>query len=139
MTVCHVMLPSDVDMAFRHPNVMLASDGIMNHGQGHPRAAGAFPCLLAKFVRPGKLDLYDAINMMTAMPAEKLGLKNKGRLNVGADADVTIFDLEKIQDGSTFAHPVVPPQGIDYVFIGGELAAKDCQIVRKDLGRSIRK
>lgn len=139
MTVCYVMLDTDVDMAFRHPNVMLASDGIMNHGQGHPRAAGAFPCLLAKFVRTGKLDLYDAINMMTAMPAEKLGLKNKGRLNVGADADVTIFDPEKIQDGATFKDPVVAPSGIDYVFIGGELAAKDCKIVRNDLGRSIRK
>ena len=139
MTVCYVMLDADVDMAFRHPNVMLASDGIMNHGQGHPRAAGAFPCLLAKFVRSGKLGLYDAINMMTAMPAEKLGLKNKGRLNVGADADVTIFDLEKIRDGATFKDPVVAPSGINYVFIGGELAAKDCKIVRKDLGRSIRK
>lgn len=128
-----------MDMAFRHPNVMLASDGIMNHGQGHPRAAGAFPRLLAEFVRPGKLDLYDAIHMMTAMPAEKLGLTNKGRLNVGADADVVIFDLDKIQDNATFKEPILAPSGIDYVFIGGEIAAKNCRIVRKDLGRSIRK
>ena len=139
ITVCYVMKDSDVDMAFRHPNVMLASDGIMNHGQGHPRAAGAFPRLLAEFVRPGKLDLYDAIHMMTAMPAEKLGLTNKGRLNVGADADVVIFDLDKTQDNATFKEPILAPSGIDYVFIGGELAAKNCRIVRKDLGRSIRK
>lgn len=139
ITVCYVMKDSDVDMAFRHPNVMLASDGIMNHGQGHPRAAGAFPRLLAEFVRPGKLDLYEAIRMMTAMPAERLGLTNKGRLNVGADADVVIFDMDKIQDGATFKEPVNAPAGIDYVFIGGEIAAENCRIVRKDLGRSVRK
>lgn len=139
ITVCYVMKDSDVDMAFRHPNVMLASDGIMNHGQGHPRAAGAFPRLLAEFVRPGKLALYEAIRMMTAMPAERLGLSNKGRLNVGADADVVIFDMDRIQDGATFKEPVNAPVGIDYVFIGGEIAAENCQIIRKDLGRSIRK
>ena len=76
--------------------VMLGSDGIMNYGQGHPRAAGSFLRLLAKFVRPGKLSLYDAIDRMTAMPAEKLGLTKKGRLNVGADADVVVFDLDKV-------------------------------------------
>lgn len=139
ITVCYVMKDSDVDMAFRHPNVMLASDGIMNHGQGHPRAAGAFPRLLAEFVRPGKLDLYEAIRMMTAMPAERLGLVNKGRLNVGADADVVIFDMDRIQDGATFKEPVNAPSGIDYVFIGGEIAAENCRIIRKDLGRSVRK
>ena len=139
MTVCYVMLDSEVDMALAHPNVMLGSDGIMNRGQGHPRAAGAFPRLIAEFVRAGKLSLYDAVNMMTAMPAEKLGLKQKGRLNAGADADVVIFDLEKISDGASFREPVNAPTGIDYVFIGGEIAAKDCRIVRRDLGRSIRK
>ena len=139
MTVCYVMVDSEVDMALRHPNVMLGSDGIMNHGQGHPRAAGAFPRLLAEFVKKGKLGLYDAINKVTAMPAEKLGLENKGRLNVGADADVVIFDPEKIKDGASFREPVVAPQGIDYVFIAGEIAAKDSKIVRGDLGKSIRK
>lgn len=139
ITVCYVMKASDVDMAFRHPNVMLASDGVMNYGQGHPRAAGAFPRLLAEFVRPGKLDLYEAVRMMTAMPAAKVGLAGKGRLNVGADADVVIFDLENIRDRSSFKAPVTAPVGIDYVFIGGELAARDCRIVRKDLGRAVRK
>ena len=139
LTVCHVMRPDDVDGAFRHPNVMLASDGILSRGQGHPRAAGAFPRLLAEFVRPGKLDLYKAVEMMTAAPAAKLGLVSKGRLNVGADADVVIFDLEKIKDGGTFGDPILPPAGIDYVFIGGEIAAKDCYVVQKNLGKVIRK
>ena len=139
ITVCYVMKSEDVDLAFRHPNVMLASDGIMNHGQGHPRAAGTFPRLIAQFVRAGKLSLYDAVNRMTAMPADKLGLTAKGRLNVGADADVVIFDPERIQDRATFSEPLLPPAGIDYVLIGGEIAAENGKILRHYLGRSVRK
>lgn len=138
LTVCYVMKGSDVDLAFSHPNVMLASDGIMNYGQGHPRAAGSFPRLLAEFVRPGKVSLYDAVARMTAMPAEKLRLGRKGRLNVGADADVVIFDPERVADRATFEQPTLPPAGIDYVFLGGCLAARDGKIVRGDLGRSVR-
>ena len=139
ITVCYVMKEEDVRLAFRHPAVMLGSDGLLNNGQGHPRASGSFPRFLAEFSRNGNLSLYDAIEKMTAMPAQRLGLANKGRLNVGADADITIFDYEKIRDGATFSDPVLPPTGIDYVLIGGQIAAKDCQIVKNDLGRAIRK
>ena len=138
LTVCYVMKDSDVDMAFRHPNVMLGSDGIMDHGQGHPRAAGSFPRLLAQFVRTGKLSLYEAVAMMTAMPAEKLGLKNKGRLNVGADADLVVLDLDRVRDRATFMEPTLPPEGIELVFIGGELAAREGKILRGKLGRAVR-
>ena len=139
ITVCYVMKEEDVRLAFRHPAVMLASDGLLNNGQGHPRASGSFPRFLAEFSRKGDLSLYDAIGKMTAMPAKRLGLTNKGRLNVGADADITIFDYEKICDGATFSDPVLPPTGIDYVLIGGEIAAKDCRIVKADCGRAVRK
>ncbi len=139
LTVCYVMREQDVDMALRHPNVMLASDGIMSHGQGHPRAAGAFPRLIAQFVRSGKLGMYEAINMMTAMPADRLGLESKGRLNVGADADIVVFDPMRISDCASFGEPVLPPVGIDYVLIGGQIAAKDCRTVNSRLGRSVRK
>ena len=138
ITVCHVMKEADVRLAFRHPAVMLGSDGLLNNGQGHPRASGSFPRFLAEFCRNGDLSLYDAVNKMTAMPAARLGLAHKGRLNVGADADITIFDPEKIQDSATFSEPVLPPVGIDYVLLGGEIAAKDCEIVKNDCGRAIR-
>ena len=138
ITVCYVMKEEDVRLAFRHPAVMLGSDGLLNNGQGHPRASGSFPRFLAEFSRNGNLSLYDAIEKITAMPAQRLGLANKGRLNVGADADITIFDYEKIRDGATFSEPALPPTGIDYVLIGGEVAAKDCRIVKANCGKAIR-
>ncbi len=139
ITVCYVMQESDVRKAYRHPAVMVGSDGLLNDGQGHPRASGSFPRFIAEFVRSGDLNLYDAVEKMTAMPAARLGLSNKGRLNAGADADITIFDFEKIKDNATFASPVLPPEGIDYVFIGGQIAARNCQIIRNDCGKAVRK
>ena len=139
ITVCYVMKEEDIRLAFRHPGVMLASDGLMNNGQGHPRAAGSFPRFLAEFAKKGTLSLYDAIEKMTAMPADRLRLENKGRLNVGADADITIFDYEEIKDGATFAQPALPPQGIAYVLIGGEIVLEKGEIVKETCGKAVRK
>lgn len=139
LTVCYVMMESDIRKAFSDPGVMVGSDGLIDNGQGHPRAAGTFPRFLAQFVREGDVSLYDGIAKMTSIPAKRLGLANKGRLNVGADADVVIFDPEKVQDGATFDEPMLAPKGIDYVFVGGELAARDCRIVKADCGRALRR
>ena len=139
LTVCYVMKEEDVDLALRTLNVMLGSDGIMNNGQGHPRAAGSFTRLFSEFVRKGKLSLEEAIRMCTAMPAEKMGLRNKGNLRAGADADIVIFDPERIKDNATFENPILPGEGIDYVFINGEIAAKDCCVINGALGRAVRK
>ena len=139
ITVCHVMKPEDVDMALLHPNVMLASDGLFNNGQGHPRGAGSFPRFIKNYVKTGKISLYDAVNKMTTMQAEKLCLDKKGRLNVGSDADIVIFDLEKISDEATFDDPAAAPCGIEYVIIAGEVAACGQEIVDETLGRSVRK
>ncbi len=139
ITVCHVMKEEDICLAFRHPRVMLGSDGLMNQGQGHPRAAGSFPRFIAEFARKGTLPLYRAIEKMTAIPAARLGLTAKGRLNVGADADITIFDYDAIQDKATFENPAAPPEGIEWVLIGGEAALEKGQIVNDTLGKAIRK
>lgn len=139
ITVCHVMREEDVRMAFGHPGVMLASDGLVNNGQGHPRAAGTFPRFIAEFVRKGTLSLYDAVNKMTAMPANRLGLENKGRLNAGADADITIFDFDRITDRATFAEPALEPEGIEMVMIGGEIAFEKGKIIKNNCGRAVRK
>jgi N-acyl-D-amino-acid deacylase len=81
ITVCHVMKPEEVDMALLHPNVILVTDGYLNNGQGHPRAAGTFPRFLKNYVCTGKISLDDAIAKMTTLPALKFGLKNKGKLS----------------------------------------------------------
>ena len=139
ITVCHVMKEEDIRLAYSHPRVMVGSDGLMNNGQGHPRAAGSFPRFLAEFARGGSVSWYDAVEKITAMPARRLGLVNKGRLNVGADADITVFDPETIRDTATFAQPALAPTGIDYVLIGGQIAAKNCKIVKCDCGTAVRK
>ena len=133
------MKPEDVDLALLHPNILLASDGLMDNGQGHPRAAGTFPRFLAQYVRTGRISLDDAIAKMTALPAARLGLTNKGTLRRGADADVVVFDLERIQDRASFDQPNAAPEGLDYVLINGEVAMDHGRIVRAGLGRSVRK
>ena len=138
ITVCYVMKESDIRMAMAHPNVLLASDGLIDNGQGHPRAAGAFPRFFAQFVRGGEIDLFNGIAKMTSMPAERLKMTRKGNLSIGSDADVVVFDPETLIDGATFDEPMLPPRGIDYVFIGGKIAAKDCGIVDPACGRALR-
>ena len=138
LTVCYVMKEEDIRLAFRHPSVMLGSDGITDNGRGHPRCAGTFPRFLAEFVKNGDLTLYQAVEKMTAMPAARLGLHTKGHLGVGADADVTIFDFDRVRDRATFADPALPPEGIEYVFVGGELALKQGQILKDRCGKSVR-
>ena len=139
ITVCHVMKEEDIRLAFRHPNVMLASDGLVNNGQGHPRAAGSFARFLKEFAKTGTLSLYQAVEKMTAIPANRLHLANKGRLNVGADADITIFDYETISDSATFAQPALEPVGIETVLIGGEIALEKGEIRKANCGKAIRK
>ncbi len=138
ITVCHVMKPEDIRLAFRHPGVMLGSDGLMNKGQGHPRAAGSFPRFLAEFAKKGTLSLYEAVEKMTAAPAGRLKLANKGCLSVGADADITIFDYEAVEDRATFAQPALAPVGIEYVLIGGELALEKGEIRNGFCGKAVR-
>lgn len=138
LVVAHVMKAYEIDLALKHPRVIIASDGMLNEGNGHPRAAGTFPRILGRYVREqGVLSLYDAIQKMTVFPAARLGIA-KGNLSVGSDADITIFDPMSVIDSADFENPLEPPIGIEYVIINGELALKNSEILRYDLGRSIR-
>ena len=128
----------DVALALSHPAIMLASDGLMDRGQGHPRGAGAFPRLLCRYVAAGKMNLDDAVAKMSAMPAQKLGLTRKGTLRKGADADIVIFDMDRIRDCATFEHPDRPPEGIEWVLIGGKIAVEHGTVKQSSLGRAIR-
>lgn len=138
LTVCYVMQEEQIRLAFRHPQVMLGSDGITDNGRGHPRCAGTFPRLIAEFVKKGDLSLYQAIEKMTALPARRLGLTQKGHLGVGADGDITIFDFDAIRDRATFEDPALPPEGIELVLIGGQVVLEKGNILRTDRGKSVR-
>jgi len=117
---------------------MLGSDGILTGDQGHPRAAGAFPRFLRQYGASGRMPLSQVIAKMTTMAAQRLGLKGKGSLKPGCDADIVIFDLEHIRDCATYTQPVLSPEGISWVFIGGRAAVADGQLARTDLGRAVR-
>ena len=110
-----------VDPIFRNPLVMVASDG----EKGHPRNAGTFCRILARYVRSqGTLTLMDAIRKMSLMPAQALecstpSARLKGRLQEGADADVVIFDPQTVTDRATYQHPMQPSVGIEYLLVGG--------------------
>ncbi|MGI5839152.1 MAG: amidohydrolase family protein, partial [bacterium] len=134
-----VMHEAEIVRALQHPLVMVISDGAIHAGQGHPRAAGAFPRVLGRLVREQKaLPLAAALAKMTALPAERLGLDQKGRIAVGADADITIFDPSVVADNADFAHPTTPPAGIGPVLVGGEIAADGGKLTDSRAGRIIR-
>lgn len=138
LAIAFVMNEEEIEEAIINTNGMIASDGIINHGNGHPRAAGTFPRVIRKYVRENKsISLYRAIEKMTIKPANRLNLKKKGRIEEGADADLVIFDYEKIADGATYEDISIPPRGIHEVYISGELALKENKKCNENLGRLI--
>ncbi len=138
LAVAHVMREHEVDMALAHPRTVMASDGILVGGFGHPRAAGSFPRFLHQYVKTKRtVSLNEAIAKMTVLPAARVGL-DKGRLAVGDSADVVIFDYAAVQDMADFANPLTPPLGIRRVLIGGETALEDGKICSRVLGKAVR-
>ena len=138
LTVGHVMREDEIRLAYRHPNVTVGSDCFLFGGNGHPRAAGAFPRFLGRLAPESGLSLNEALFRITALPAMRLGLSQKGSLCPGADADLVLFDPEEILDCATFAEPTLPPKGIRAVFLAGEPAVLDGKIVNGRLGKPIR-
>lgn len=122
------MEQADVDRVAKLPYTMLISDALYGGGDcPHPRLCGAFPRLLREFVRERRvLTLEEAIRKMTAMPAQRLGLKDRGSIAVGNYADLVIFDPQEIRDRATYDDPKQPGEGIAAVFVDGR------QVVEKD-------
>src|ERR1017187_3705421 len=113
MVVIHSIPEEMVKLAIATPLVEIASDGILDNGKGHPRAAGTFTRVLGRYVREQHaLTLMDAVRKMTVMPADRLGIRTKGRVAVGADADITVFDPARVIDRATFENPAQYSEGI---------------------------
>jgi N-acyl-D-aspartate/D-glutamate deacylase len=109
---------------------MIASDGILDNSKGHPRAAGSYARVLGRYVREQHaLSLMDALRKMSLLPAERLGIQTKGRLQVGADADITVFDSERVIDRATFENPAQYSEGIPLVLVNGVVVVRDGQLV----------
>ena len=120
-----------IDKVIPNPLVMIASDG----AEGHPRNAGTFSRVLAQYVREKKtLTLMEALRKMTLMPAQMLErstptARRKGRMQEGADADITVFDPQTISDRSTFAKPMEPSIGVHYLIVAGAPVIDDGKLV----------
>ena len=139
--ICHVMREDDIALAMAHPLVMVASDGLYRNHKGHPRGAGTFPRFLGRYVRDEKVcDFYTGIRKITSMPAARLRLDSrKGYLKEGYDADIVIFDPERIIDRATFDDPQLAPEGIDWVIVNGKTACRGQEILDRSCGRYIRR
>jgi len=135
-------IPEDIArLAMANPNVIVASDGILENGKGHPRAAGTFARVLGRYVREQRaLSLMDGLRKMTAMPAARLGIASKGRIAVGADADIAVFDPSRVIDKATFENPAQYSEGIDYVLVNGTIVVNKGQLVDGTLpGRGLKR
>jgi N-acyl-D-amino-acid deacylase len=118
--ISHSMRADDVEAFAADPLVMVCSDAGI--GSSHPRGAGSFPRVLAHYVRErGILTLPEAVRKMTSMPADRLGLTDRGRIEVGAIADLVAFDPDTVRDNSTFEEPELLASGIERVWVAGEL------------------
>lgn len=125
-----MMNEQDVQLALKSPFTSIGSDAASALKEGdidaiglpHPRSYGTFPKIIADYVRDLKiLSLPEAIRKMTSWPAARMGLDNRGVLREGLAADITIFDLDTIEDTATWENPTAKPTGIDYVIVNGQL------------------
>lgn len=140
------MCEEDVQTVMRAPFVMVGSDasakapyGPLSQGKPHPRAYGAFPRVLGRYVRElGLLSWEEAVHKMTGLPAAKLGLARRGLLKEGYYADMVVFDPTTVADTATFVEPHRYPVGIDYVLVNGVLTVEKGEHTGALAGRVLR-
>lgn len=137
--VWHVVDETDVRRIMQYPWTMISSDGgigVLGDGHPHPRTYGAFARVLARYVREeGVLTLEEAIRKMTSLPAWRLGQPERGRLEVGAFADVVVFDPATIMDRATFEDPHQFAVGVHHVLVNGEPVLLDGSMTGARPGR----
>jgi N-acyl-D-amino-acid deacylase len=129
VSVVHFGMDEDnLKKALRHPAIMVGSDGSarapygpLGEGKAHPRNYGTFVRVLAKYAREeGVLSMAEAVHKMSGMPAARLGLCDRGRLEVGLKADLVLFNPDTVRDRATFTDPYQYPEGVEYVYVNGQ-------------------
>lgn len=142
--VLHYRQESDVIAFVKDDLSIIGSDGLAlpaTHGFGrpHPRSFGCFPRVLGHLVRElGALPITDAIQKMTAAPADRLKLRDRGRLKRGHFADVLVIDPERVADRATYANPIALAVGVEVVVVNGKVAVHRGQETGVGAGRLLR-
>ncbi|MCW5969607.1 MAG: amidohydrolase family protein [Blastocatellales bacterium] len=146
LVIAHSIPEPIARLAVSNPQIMVASDGILSDGKGHPRSAGSFARVLGRYVREqNALSLADAIRKMSYLPAERLSgvaasMKNKGRIKAGADADIVVFDAAGVIDRATFENPAQYSEGFRWVLVNGVAVVQNGQLADGvKPGRGVRK
>ena len=135
MVIVHSTPQDAVDTAVTSPLTAIATDGFLRNGKGHPRTSGTYSLILGRYVRERKLlSLRNALAKCSLMPAKRLerrapAFASKGRIRPGMDADIVVFDADRVIDNSTYEEPTLAPTGIEFVVVGGEAVVEAGEIV----------
>ncbi|MFI5311092.1 MAG: amidohydrolase family protein [Gemmatimonadales bacterium] len=140
------MSEENLDRILAHPLGMVCSDGgafaidgPTRRGSPHPRGLGTFPRVLSRYVRERKaLTLQQAINKMSALPASRIRLRDRGRLSAGLAGDVVVFDPARVQDKATYEEPFQYPAGVIAVLVNGTVALREGQRGAQGTGKALR-
>ena len=141
------MCEDDLRAVLQYANTCIGSDssvravdGITARGKPHPRAFGTFPRIFKRYVRESKLiSLEEAVRRATGLAAERLGVRERGRIAEGCFADIVLFDPLSVADTSTYEDPHRYPTGIRSVYVNGEAVVHDGKITGARPGRLLRR
>ena len=140
--ICKTGAEASIPMAFTRDYIMPSSDTApYEPGQGHPQIAGSFAAFFRLAREAGAPELVDAVRRATLLPAQVMGFARKGRMAVGADADLVVFDPQAIRDNAAYVDrgaPDAPPDGIDAVLVSGRIAVQGRKVVDDACGRALR-
>jgi N-acyl-D-amino-acid deacylase len=137
--VHHLMAEEDVQTLMTAPWLAPGTDGLMG-GKPHPRTYGTYPRILGHYVRDlGLMPLEEAIRKSTSLPAEMIGLKDRGVIRPGAFADLMLFEPDQIAETATYDEPRQFPLGIPYVFVNGQPAVWQGEQTDVRAGRTVRR
>jgi dihydroorotase/N-acyl-D-amino-acid deacylase len=137
--IFHAIEEEDLQRILRHPATMVGSDGevpIFGEASPHPRSYGTFVRVLGRYVRELKtITLEDAVHKMSAFPAQRIGLADRGVLREGLKADIVVFDPGTVRDLATFDKPHQYAEGVSYVIVNGQVAFENGKMTTARPGR----